>query len=204
MGKNVSESIKDTKIPILVLDQKWHQLFRISTKTDEIKGKEKQLNDLLKRQGQLNDDLKQHKKLKSTLMNNIVENMDGTETHNQNSISSKKLEEDKRLIDEINQKIEELEDELLEIPRKIKETNEELMVLTVTFCYDAFRTNAKEIEEITNWITQVRHDLKVNIVKKQNRELHSKQMYAYMHDIFGAKTVDLFDLKEEENKQNES
>jgi hypothetical protein len=204
MGKDVSESIKNTKIPILVLDQKWHQLFRISTKTEEIKEKEKQLNDLLKRQGQLNGDLKQHKKLKSTLMNNIVENMDGTEAHNQNSISSKKLEEDKRLIDEINQKIEKLEDELLEIPRKIKETNEELMVLTVTFCYDAFRTNAKEVEEITNWITQVRHDLKVNIVKKQNRELHSKQMYAYMHDIFGAQTVDLFDLKEEENKQNES
>lgn len=203
MEKNYAQNIKNSKIPILVLDQKWHQLFRISAKTAEIKETEEALNALLKQQGQLNQQLREHKKLKNTLMGNIVQNMDGTESHNVNSISSKKLDEDKRLIDEINTKIEEIEDSLLELPKQIKQTNEQLMLLTIDFCYATFRSNAKQIEEISAWITQVRHDLKINIVKKQNRELNSKQMYAYMHDIFGADAVDMFDLENAEETQDD-
>ena len=40
----------------------------------------------------------------------------------------------------------------------------------------------------------MRIDLKKNIIKKQNREINSRQMYAYMHDIFGAQMMDVFDL----------
>ena len=39
-----------------------------------------------------------------------------------------------------------------------------------------------------------RIDLKKNIIKKQNREINSRQIYAYMHDIFGAEMMDVFDL----------
>lgn len=86
------------KVPLLVLDQKWHRLFAIHGKTDQIKETETQLDRYLAEQGQCNNDLEDLKKLKSKLMSNIVQNMDGT-TEIADSVSrQKKLDDDKRMI----------------------------------------------------------------------------------------------------------
>ena len=81
------------------------------------------------------------------------------------------------------------------------ETNERLMLASMEFCYEKLRTNDEEIKEIDAWIKQVRIDLKKNIIKKQNREINSKEIYSYMHDIFGAEIIDVFDLKEEDEQE---
>lgn len=182
------------KIPVCVLDQKWHRLFALKGKPDKIVSCEQELNELLKKQGQYHHEIKELKKLKSKLMGNIVANMEGTHEENVGHISSKKLDEDKRLIDEINEKLEMQEDELLDFPKKIDSVNKKLMLLTVEYCYENLRVNVSEIQEITDWITQVRIDLKKNIIRKQNREINSRQMYAFMHDLFGADMMDVFDL----------
>ncbi len=189
------EALNGKKISILVLDQKWHRLFALSGKPDQVKELEKELNELLARQGKLNQDLKEYKKLKASLMQNIVENMEGTEAHAINEMTSRKLEEDKRLIDEVNEKAALAEDELLEIPKEITRVNEALMMETMEFCYDRLRTNANETEEIAQWIANVRVELKKNIIRKQNREINNKEIYSYMHDIFGKEVIDLFDVK---------
>lgn len=186
--------LKNKKIPICVLDQKWHRLFAIKGKPENIAACEQELNELLKKQGQMNHEIKELKKLKTKLMGNIVQNMEGTHQENVGRMSSKKLDEDKRLIDDINGKLEEHEDALMELPREIDRVNKELMLMTVEFCYGNLRVNVAEIREITDWITQVRIDLKKNIIKKQNREINSRQIYAYMHDLFGAEMMDVFDL----------
>lgn len=193
-------ALSSAKIPILVLDQKWHQLFALTGKPESVLTVEAELKRLLEKQGQLNNDIKDLKKTKNKLMDNIVQNMEGTHEENVNDISSRKLTEDRRLIDEINEKLEVYEDELLEIPRQIQETNSRLMVATMDYCYDTIRSNKTEIDEIGEWIAQIRIDLKKNIIKKQNREINNKQIYSYMHDIFGAKILDLFDLKTEETE----
>ena len=202
------------KVPILVLDQKWHRLFAVHGKPDEIKQTEAELNALLARQGKLNEDLKQYKKLKSKLMGNIVANMDGTTPEEQNDEREKKLDADKQLIDETNQKMEEVEDELLEIPNLIKETNLNLMLQSMDYFYDKLRVNKAESDEIAKWINQVRVDLKKNIIRKQNRDINNREIYAYLHDIFGPSMLDLFDIQyegkdhetenEEEEKKEES
>lgn len=199
-------ALYDKKVPILVLDQKWHRLFAIHGKSEEIKQFEEELNGLLARQGQANQDIKDLKKVKNNLMESIVANMDGKNEENQDPVLQKKMEENKRLINEVNEKIEACEDELLELPKQIKEKNEELMLASMDFCYDKLRTNNEEIEEIAAWIKQMRIDLKKNIIKKQNREINSKEIYSYMHDIFGAQIIDIFDLKQEEQEtdSNES
>ena len=56
-------------------------------------------------------------------MDNIVLNMKGTEENQGDTVSAKRLEEDRRLIDEINGKIAACEKELDEIPEKIDELN---------------------------------------------------------------------------------
>lgn len=49
-----------------MLDEKWHRLFAVHGKPDEIHETENELNALLARQGKLNEELKQLKKVKSS------------------------------------------------------------------------------------------------------------------------------------------
>ena len=46
------------QIPILTLDERWYHLITDKLKTDEICYWEKQVNELLKKQGQVNNDIK--------------------------------------------------------------------------------------------------------------------------------------------------
>ena len=183
------------KVPLLVLDQKWHRLFAIHGKTDQIKEIETQLDRYLAEQGQCNNDLEDLKKLKSKLMSNIVQNMDGT-TEIADSVSrQKKMDDDKRMIDEINEKVENLEDRLLELPKLINETNESLMLMSMDYFSEKIITNREESKEIEEWISGIRIELKKNIIKKQNRDINNREIYAYLHDIFGAEVLDLFDIQ---------
>ena len=162
------------KVPILVLDQKWHRLFAIHGKSDEIQSTEEELNHLIARQGQANQDIKDLKKVKASLMESIVAHMDESDEQSNRPSNDKIMDENTRLINEVNEKIEACEDELLELPKQIKDANERLMLASMEFCYEKLRTNDEEIKEIDAWIKQVRIDLKKNIIKKQNREIRSK------------------------------
>lgn len=199
MEEQYKNLLKTKKIPLLPLDQKWHRLFAVNEKNDTVKDLEKQLNELLKRQGQLNVETKDLKKLKGTLMENIRLNMEGA-SEDAKRISKRKLEEDKRLIEEINEKMEAYEEELLELPRQIDSVNRELMYESVQSCYGILLNNTEVIEEISTWIKQVRIDLKKNIIKKQNCEINSKEIYSYMHDILGAEVIEVFDKEHEDIK----
>ena len=71
----------------------------------------------------------------------------------------------------------------MEIPNRIKETNLNLMLQSMDYFYDKLRVNKAESDEIAEWINQVRVDLKKNIIKKQNRDINNREIYAYLHDI---------------------
>lgn len=179
-------------VPLLVLDQKWHRLFAVHGKTDEIKELELKLNNLLAEQGRLNNRLKELKKLKNRLLDEIVQGMEGNQA---------KTDENKRLIDEINDKIDECEETLMDIPREIRETNDALMLLSMNFFYEKIRVNQTESTEIEEWINQVRIDLKKNIIRKQNRDINNREIYTYLHDIFGPEVINIFDIKYDEDKK---
>jgi hypothetical protein len=80
----------------------------------------------------------------------------------------------------------------------IQEKNHELMMLTMTFSYDKLRTNESDIQSISEWIQKIRVELKRNIIRKQNREINNKEIYSYMHDIFGKDVITLFDVHYED------
>ena len=187
-----SEALSMVNVPILILDQKWHRLFALDGKPETVRELEQELDALLARQGKLNQELKELKKIKGGLMKDIVEHMDDTQDARDDS-AAKRMEENKRLIEEVKQKTE--ENELLELPKRIRDVNRQLMLETMTFCYDRLRKNYSEAEEISQWIKQVRVELKKNIIRKQNREINNKEIYAYMHDIFGKDIMDLFDVR---------
>ncbi len=190
-------ALKLVKIPILTLDQKWHRLFAISGKPEDVAETEKHLVELIARQGQLNTDLKNYKNQKARIQQQIVENIRGAEGSEENLEEEKHLDEFKQQIEELNQKIDEAEDEIKDLPRAIYDTNRELMMETMTFCYDKLRTNDHEIRDITEWIENFKTELKKNIIRKQNREINNREIYSYMHDIFGMDVLTLFDVRYE-------
>ncbi len=180
-------ALRGKKIPILVLDQKWHRLFAIHGKTDEIAATEKELDELLKTQGRCNNDLKDLKKLKTQTMSNIVANM-GDDV-------DEKLDKDKQIIDEINERVDSIEEELADTKQRIVEVNERLMLLSMDYFSEKIEKNRQESKEIDEWIANIRVELKKNVIKKQNRDINNREIYSYLHDIFGAEVLDLFDIE---------
>lgn len=193
--KDFKSALVGKTVPLLILDQKWHRLFAVHGKTDEIKALEAELNTLLTEQAKLNTRLKELKKLKGKLLDEIVQSMEENE---------KKLDENKCLVDEINEKIDACEEELVDIPFRLRETNDELMLCSMDYFYEKIRLNQVESTEIEEWINQVRIDLKKNIIRKQNRDINNREIYAYLHDIFGAEVIDIFDIKYDDESRKET
>lgn len=190
MAKNVDrlrEAISDKKLPVATLDNKWHKLFTKVEKTPAITEAEKSLNEVLKKQGKINSDIKRIKQLKKNLMDEIVVLVE--EASNEN-----KIEENKKLINECNEKIDVLNEELMDMPKEIAAANKNLMVLTMDLCYDDLHENEKGINELSEWLAKIRIELKKNVVRKQEMEIANQEIYSYMHDIFGPEAVDLFDM----------
>lgn len=193
-GESYEQALRGKNIPILTLDNKWYKLFKNLADYPDILALVRQLNDLLKRQGKLNTETKEIKSLKKKLMNEIVPMVDELEQSRDKGLE-KKIDDNKRLIEECNEKLETYQDELMELPLMIQNANHELMLATMQYCYDSMQSNTEEIIEIAKWITDIRVELKNNLVKKQEMELYNHQMYSYMHDIFGAEVINLFDMK---------
>ena len=108
--KDFKSALIGKTVPLLILDQKWHRLFAVHGKTDEIKALESKLHNLLTEQSRLNTRLKELKRLKGKLLDEIVQNMEENE---------KKVEENKRLVDEVNEKLDECEEHLVDIPYRM-------------------------------------------------------------------------------------
>ena len=181
------------KLPVLTLDNKWYKLFTQTGTTGEIKELEERLNDLLKRQGKLNTESKEIRKLKAKLMDDIVALMP-EEGKEQDKESARKQEQNQKLIKECNEKLDAYQDELLDLPKEIDEVNYELMLRTMELCYQQIKFNTQEIDEISEWINNIRIELKKNVIRKQEIEIHNQNLYSYMHDIFGADVIEIFDM----------
>lgn len=198
--EEVKKNIAYKNVPIVILDERWHKLFPEKDKTPEIKRLEKNLGELLKRQGQITNDLKSLKKIKADLMKEIIDN---SET---DSISDSKREKimarNQKLVLEAKNKIEELEQEEMEIPGKIRSANIALVVEGVDVCYNRIHQNYKDIQLLGKWINEMRIELKKKVLIKQDKEIKNTEIYSYMHDVLGPEVMELFDNKEETGKKD--
>ncbi|MCI8372014.1 MAG: hypothetical protein HFI75_06410 [Lachnospiraceae bacterium] len=192
--------LRGKKIPLLVLDNKWHQLFLVEKKNRTIKKLEAELNQLLQRQGKLGTDIKDMKKIKSGLLQEIQENMEEAE---KSSKVQKKQEKNQRMIVEINDKTNAYEAELEDIPDKLEEVNEQLMLETMNVFYNLMKKNDERIEEIVTWVKEIREQVKDNMVQKTTLEEYNTTIYGYLHDVLGADVVNIFDLKYLKKQEND-
>ena len=189
------KALSGKRIPILTLDNNWHRLFTQTEPTPRIKELEEELNELLKTQGKFNTEQKNLKTLKKKLMDEIVETMEEIGDGKPSKKSEKKMEDNKRLIEECNQKIDDNNDTLLDLPKKINDLNYQLMLETMRICYEQIQENNSDISSIGKWIDEIRIELKKKVALKQHKMIKNQNFYAYMHNIFGADVIDIFDMK---------
>lgn len=187
------QALAKTKLPILTLDNNWHKLFTQTNETPEIKKLEKKLNDLLKEQGKVNTEEKKLKAVKRKLMDEIIQLADRYDGKRDEAIH-KALARHKDMVEDCNDRLEALAEENKDIPREIEETNYQLMLKTMEVCYRRLEENQKEIEYYDNWIRNIREELRENIIRKQDRETSTYDLYSYMHNIFGRDVIDIFDI----------
>ncbi|MBQ2258381.1 MAG: hypothetical protein II247_06905 [Lachnospiraceae bacterium] len=185
------EALVGKKIPILTLDNQWHKLFTQTGDNDEIHDLEEKLNELLKRQGKLNTEVKSLSSYKKKLMQEIVSIMELPDS----SAKEKKMSENKRMIEEANQKLDDYNDELMELPKMIDDANLELMLATMRVCYSKIQQNIQDIEAINKWVSEFKVLLKRKILLKQSKEIWNDETYSYMHAIFGPDVIEMFDMK---------
>lgn len=184
-------ALQGKKLPLLVLDHQWHKLFTQTGEHEKLRQLEEVLNELLRSQSRCNADIKSLSAYKKKLMNEIVSIMELPDSLEK----ERKMDDNKRMIEESNAKIDALKDELLELPRKMDAANMELMVATMEICYEKIAENTKDIESINQWIAEFRNQLKRKVLLKQKKEIWNDELYSYMHDIFGPDVIEMFDMK---------
>lgn len=188
----IKKSLQTKHIPVVVLDPKWLKLFPEKDKTSEIKKLEKNLKELLKKQGQINTDIKAMKQIKAQLMQDII---DVAELDAKAEAKDKKQAQTKKLLIDANNKLAKLEDEALDIPNQIKNANIALITESVDVCYKRIHKNYNDIRVLSKWIDEMRIELKKRILIKQDKETKNTEIYSYMHDLLGPEVMEVFDEK---------
>jgi len=190
----LQNKIKNLKLPILTLDNRWHLLFD-DKKTERIIELEEKVNNLLKRQGKLINDVKDMKSLKKKLIKEIMMNMDLNAKLDKEK--EKKLDKNKKYINELNDKINKAMDELGDLPYLIRDANAELVTESIHVLYERLIKNMDKLSEISERINKLRDELEQKVELKHELEASNAGIYSYMHDLLG---VDLMDILDNEYK----
>lgn len=196
-SKSYMEYVDIKKVPILPLDNRWHQLFPENNKPARIKKLEKEVMDLIKRESNVNQELAKLVKAKKKLMKGIVNNMEEAAQNNEEKLRQKKLDASQKLILDINRKTEELEDEKYSLPYKLIQANEELLIESIEICYSRISNNQEKLSLLNEWIDRTRQELKKNVVIRQELTDINHNIYSYMHDMFGPRFMEVFDSNHE-------
>ena len=196
-------ALEGKSIPILTLDDKWHQLFTQTEMTPEIESLADELNALVDRDAKIRTETKKIKKLKKTLLSEIVPLRDkANKSGGNNAAIEKEISERTRLINECNDKLDGHNDELMDLSRQIYDVDYKLMIETMNACYDTLHSNTEYIKGLDEWISKVRIELKKNVIHLQEAEMENYNLYSYMHQIFGPEVIDLFDMKYDPNRRH--
>ena len=195
-------ALEGKSIPILTLDNKWHQLFTQTEMTPEIEQLADKLNALVERDGKIRSENKDIKKLKKKLLGEIVPLRDKANKTSNSQAIEKEIQERTRLINECNERLDGHEDELLDLSREIYDVDYQLMLATMEVCYERLHENTTDIKALDEWISRVRIELKKNVIRLQETEMENYNLYSYMHRIFGPDVIDIFDMKYDPDRRH--
>lgn len=194
LEEEIIHSLQNKNVPLLILDEKWLEIFPEHLQNDAIRKMVSKLNDLLKQQGQQLEQIKGIKRYKSQMMQEIVDNM-GADESALGRLKQKKMDKSQKKILELNEELKQTEDSLSELPYQIRQANAELMVESTHICYERFRVNKERMLELDGEIAELKEKLKMCVLEQQEREMQDSKMYTYLHSLLGAKLMEELDRK---------
>lgn len=186
----IEDKLSKRNVPILILDERYNIVMPDKDKTPQIRKLEAKVNALLKKQGKVTNDIKEVKKIKSRLLQEVMDNMDGDGSE---PARQKKMGKTQKLIQEAKTKLDELENSELLIPKELENANRALLFEFIQVCYGRMNANRDDIELLDKWINEMRVELKKRLVIKQEKETKNSNIYAYMHDLLGPDLIQMFD-----------
>lgn len=176
--------------PILILDERWHQIFPDGHKSPEVRQLEIDLRESFKRQAKLSEELQNAEETKQQLMQRIINNMRLAQVSEE---EAKRQDKSQQLIKEINLEIAEMEAEYEEMPQRIKTLNEELLIESMRVCYRMMKKNKEKLDQQKVLVKEAEELLKERVLVKQDLQKENERMYTFMHHIFGRNILEIFD-----------
>ena len=182
-------------MPILILDEKWLEIFPEHAQNSTIRALVAELGKLLKEQGRQVDEIKGIKRYKSQMMQEIVENMDADDS-TVGKLKRRKMDKSQKKILELNERLELRKESLSDLPYQIQEANNELLFESTRVCYERFRENLEKLGELEAEIAGLQEQLKMKKLDKQEREMRDEKMYTYLHSVLGPELMEKLDAQE--------
>lgn len=198
-GEELTRVLKNKNIPLLILDEKWLELFPEHMQSPLIRKQVSEINELLKQQGKQADEIKGMKRYKSQLMQEIVENMDADDSL-LGKLKRKKMEKNQQKILELKEEMEQREEDLAELPHQLRQANAELLMESARLCYERFQENQERIDELEEEIADLKMELRRKTLDMQDREMKNEKMYTYLHSMLGAGAMERFDARLKKDK----
>jgi hypothetical protein len=183
--------VKKNKIPILIYNPEWMQLF-INFNSKGLKKSVAKLEELLSREKACEAEQKEQEKRKKILMNKILYiSKEINEDNNLDAIP--KMQETQRELLQINEKLPMLIEELETLPALINEQNIEVLKETIKRAYDLIKENKDEASKCQEEINQIRLRLGELITKKVETEERVNKLYSFVHGMIGAGEMEKLD-----------
>ncbi|MCR4437151.1 MAG: hypothetical protein QHH06_15365 [Clostridiales bacterium] len=184
--------LKKNDISLLILDERWNNLFTNTQKTPEIAGCEEKLRDLLKQQSRLIEESREISARKKACVDMIIQLT--PEVFDKNDQEAKdKMQDCEKDIRQINDRLNEIEKELESIPDRIKDVNLELLEHTVNVVYFKMKSDSKRIKELEALIEETRAKLKEYFEERELLSQDNDQIYSYFHDLLGREELEKLD-----------
>jgi DNA repair exonuclease SbcCD ATPase subunit len=183
--------VKKNKIPILIYNPEWMQLF-INFNSKSLKKSVAKLEELLSREKACEAEQKELERRKKTLMNKIL--YISNEINEDNNLDAiPKMEETQRELLQINEKLPMLLEELETLPTLINQQNIVVLKETIKRAYDLIKDNKDETIRSQEEINQIRQRLGELITRKVEAEERVNKLYSFIHGMVGAGEMEKLD-----------
>ena len=183
--------IKRNKIPILIYNPEWMQLF-INFNSRTLKKAVTTLEGLLSREKACETEQKELERRKKTLMNKILYiSKEINEDNNLDAIP--KMEETQKELMQINEKIPMLVEELETLPILINQQNTVVLKETIKRAYELIKENKDEALKCQEEVNQIRQRLGELITRKVETEERVNKLYSFVHGMIGADEMEKLD-----------
>jgi flagellar biosynthesis/type III secretory pathway chaperone len=185
--------IKKNKIPILIYNPEWMQLF-VNFNSKSLKKAVSSLEELLSREKACEAEQKELERRKKTLMNKILYiSKEINEDNNLDAIP--KMKDTQKELLQINERIPVLVEELETLPALINQQNTVVLKETIKRAYELIRENKDEALKCQEEVNQIRQQLGELIKRKVETEERVNKLYSFVHGMIGADEMEKLDDK---------